>query len=186
MSLINELPYIYHFSGMKEIQDSLSIEADNVNTEIEDTLNQMFLDSATSGLDKWESMIGINKNTLDLQVRRENIKAKMRSRGTSSLNLIKSICEAYSYGEVDIIMDYENYSFTIDFIGTIGVPKGFAEMDKVIEDIKPCHLRHLYNFNYNTHSDVSKFTHDELTKYTYDEIRNLSELRSDNKWLRNT
>ena len=50
-------------------------------------------------------------------------------------------------------------------------------MDRVVNEIKPCHLAHSYKFNYNTHVDLSKFTHEQLANYTHDEIRNSSELR---------
>ena len=57
------------------------------------------------------------------------------------------------------------------------MPKAFAELDKTIEEIKPCHLAHSYKFNYNTHQDLSKYTHEQLANYTHNEIRNSSELR---------
>ena len=177
MSLINKLPSFYDNDITKPIQDSFSVEANSINDEVENTLNQFFVDSATFGLDKWEKMLGISKNNNDIQTRRENIKAKMRSRGTTSIEVIKNICEAYSYGEVEIVVDHSNYSFEINFIGSIGVPKAFAELDKTINEIKPCHLAHSYKFNYNTHADLSKFTHEQLANYTHDEIRNSSELR---------
>ena len=177
MSLINKLPFFYDNDITKPIQDSFSVEANSINDEVENTLNQFFVDSATYGLDKWEKMLGISKNNNDIQTRRENIKAKMRSRGTTSIEVIKNICEAYSYGEVEIVVDHSNYSFEINFIGSIGVPKAFAELDKTINEIKPCHLAHSYKFNYNTHADLSKFTHEQLANYTHDEIRNSSELR---------
>ena len=103
----------------------------------------------------------------------------MRSRGTTSIEVIKNICEAYSYGEVEIVVDHSNYSFEINFIGSIGVPKAFAELDKTINEIKPCHLAHSYKFNYNTHNVLSKYTHEELANYTHEELRNLAELRGD-------
>ena len=177
MNLINKLPSFYDNYITKPIQDSFTVEADLINDEVENTLNQFFVDSATFGLDKWEKMLGISKNNNDIQTRRENIKAKMRSRGTTSIEVIKNICEAYSYGEVEIVVDHSNYSFEINFIGSIGVPKAFAELDKTINEIKPCHLAHSYKFNYNTHADLSKFTHEQLANYTHDEIRNSSELR---------
>ena len=177
MSLITKLPSFYDNDITKPIQDSLSFEANSINDEVENTLNQFFVDSATYGLDKWESMLGIPKNTHDTQTRRENIKAKMRSRGTTTLSVVKNICEAYSNGIVEIIVNHSDYSFIIDFVGTIGMPKAFAELDKTIEEIKPCHLAHSYKFNYNTHQDLSKYTHEQLANYTHNEIRNSSELR---------
>ena len=177
MSLINKLPPFYDNDITKPIQDSFSVEADNINNKVDETLKQFFVDSATYGLDKWEAMLGISKNNFDIDTRRENIKAKMRSRGTTTIPVIKNICEAYSNGIVEIIVNHEDYSFVIDFVGTIGIPKAFAELDKTINEIKPCHLAHSYKFNYNTHADLSKFTHEQLANYTHDEIRNSSELR---------
>ena len=177
MSLINKLPSFYDNDITKPIQNSFTVEANSINDEVENTLNQFYVDSATFGLDKWEKMLGMSKNNNDIQTRRENIKAKMRSRGTTSIEVVKNICEAYSYGEVEIIVNHADYSFEINFIGSIGVPKAFAELDKTIEEIKPCHLTHSYKFNYNTHSDISKYTHEQLANYTHDKIRNSSELR---------
>ena len=177
MSLINKLPYFYDNDITKPIQNSLDIEANSVNENLEDLLNQFFVNTSTYGLDSWESMLGISKNAFDYVTRRENIKAKMRSRGTTSIEVIKNICEAYSNGIVEINVNHSNYSFEISFISTIGVPLSFEEMDKVVNEIKPCHLAHSYKFNYNTHSDISNYTHEQLANYTHDEVRNSSELR---------
>lgn len=177
MSLINKLPSFYDNYITKPIQDSFTVEANLMNDKVEKTLEQFFVDSATYGLDYWEKMLGISKNTFDIQTRRENIKAKMRSRGTTTVSFIKNICEAYSNGEVDIIVNHSDYSFVIDFIGTIGIPRAFAELDKTINEIKPCHLAHSYRFNYNTHSNLANYTHEQLANYTHDEMRNSSELR---------
>ena len=177
MSLINKLPSFYDNDITKPIQDSFTVEVDSINDEVEKTLNQFFVDSATYGLNNWETMLGISKNNNDIQTRRENIKAKMRSKGTTTFTMIKNLCEAYSNGIVEINVDHSNYSFEIVFVSTIGVPLSFEELDRVINEIKPCHLAHSYKFNYNTNKDVSKYTHEQLANYTHEEIRNSSELR---------
>ena len=182
MSLINKLPSFYDNDITKPIQYSLDVEANSINDEVENILNQFYVDSATFGLDKWEKMLGISKNNFDIDTRRENIKAKMRARGTTTISVIKNICEAYSNCIVEVIVNHSDYSFVIDFVGTIGIPKAFAELDKTIEEIKPCHLAHSYKFNYNTHYDLSKYTHEQLANYTHDEIRNSSELRGDKQY----
>ena len=172
MSLINKLPSFYENNIVKFIHNALGVEADSINNTVEDTLNQFFVDDATWGLNKWEKMLGISKNNFDYQTRRENIKAKMRSRGTTSIDVIKNICEAYSYGEVEIIVNHIDYSFEIHFVGSIGIPQAFAELDKTIEEITPCHLAHSYKFRYSNHEYLSKYTHEELGQYTHDELRN--------------
>ena len=177
MSLINKLPSFYDNNITRPMQDSFSIEANLINNEVTNTLNQFFVDTATYGLDKWEKMLGISKNNFDFLTRRENVKAKMRSKGTTTFTMIKNLCEAYSNGIVEINVDHSNYSFEIVFVSTIGVPLSFEELDRVINEIKPCHLAHSYKFNYNTNKDVSKYTHEQLANYTHEEIRNSSELR---------
>ena len=179
MAFIDNINNNYDNAITKPIIDVLEIEDNILFENVEDLKNQFFVDDATWGLSNWEKMLGISKNNNDIQTRRENIKAKMRSRGTTTLSVIKNICEAYSNGIVEINIDHANYSFEVSFISTIGVPAGFEELDKVINEIKPCHLAHSYKFNYNTNKDISKYTHEELSNYTHDEIRNSSELRGD-------
>ena len=176
MDLINKLPYFYKNKITKSIQDGLSVEYNSVSEEISNTLTQFFVDEATWGLDNWEKMLGISKNNFDYQTRRENIKAKMRSRGTTSIEVIKNICEAYSYGEVEITVNHSDYSFIVNFVGSIGVPKAFAELDKTIEEIKPCHLAHSYKFRYNNHEYLSQYTHEHLSQFTHDDLRNSKEI----------
>lgn len=177
MAYIDNINHNFDNPITKPIIDVLEIEDKILNEYIEDTRNQFFVDSATYGLDYWEKMLGISKNNNDIQTRRENVKAKMRSKGTTTFTMIKNLCEAYSNGIVEINVDHSNYSFEIVFISTIGVPLSFEELDRVINEIKPCHLAHSYKFNYNTNKDVSKYTHEELASYTHEEIRNSPNLR---------
>jgi hypothetical protein len=153
------------------MQNSFTVEVNSINDEVENTLNQFYVNSATFGLDKWEKMLGISKNNNDIQTRRENIKAKMRTRGASNLSVIKNICEAYSNGEVDITVNYKDYSFDVYFVGSVGIPKALDELDKTINEIKPCHLAHTFEFRYNTHKDLSKYTFAELKNFTHKELR---------------
>ena len=156
----------------KPIIDVLEIEGNILNECIESTLNQFYVDSATYGLDYWERMLGISKNIFSIQTRRENIKAKMRSRGTTNIKVIKNICEAYSNGIVEIIVNHSDYSFVVDFVGSIGIPQAFEELDKTINEIKPCHLAHSYKFNYITNKQLKDYTHSQLSAYTHEQLRN--------------
>ena len=168
MKLIEQLPHFHRNNIDTVIQDSLNLETDALHKEIENTLNQFFVETCTWGLDYWETMLGIPKNNFDIQTRRENIKAKMRSRGTTTVNVIKNICEAYSNGEVEIIQNHENYSFTIKFVGSKGIPKALEELDRTICEIKPCYLAHNYEFTYLTWDEFDKFN------FNWDSLDNLN------------
>lgn len=183
------MPYIdninHNFDNpiTKPIIDALEIEENILKEGIEDVRNQFFIDSATYGLDKWENMLGITRNNFNYDIRRENIKAKIRARGTTTIDCIKNICEAYTNGTVNIVVNHNDYSFVIDLVGTLGVPLALAEMDKVVEAIKPAHLAYSYKFNYNSNKDLSKFTHKELSENTHKHIRDSEEFRGDMVWL---
>lgn len=168
MKLIEQLPSFYENDIDMVIQNSLNLETDTLHKEVEDTLNQFFVETCTWGLDYWENMLGIAKNNHDIQTRRENIKAKMRSRGTTTLSVMKNVCEAYSNGEVEIIENYDDYSFIIKFVGAKGIPAALNELDKTIEEIKPCHLAHSYEFTYLTWDEFDNFNH------TFDEWDSLN------------
>ena len=53
MSLIDKLPSFYDNDITKPIQNSFTVETSSINDEVENTLNQFYIDSATYGLDKW-------------------------------------------------------------------------------------------------------------------------------------
>lgn len=171
MDLINKLPFFYDNPIITPIQNSFGSEADILHEEVLNTLNQFFIDSATHWLDKWENMLCMKNNNFDIQTRRENIKARIRSRGTTNINTIKNIAESYSNGEVDIIVDNANYSFKIKFIGSLGIPAAFDELNRTINEIKPCHLAHSYEYTYNANSDLSTKTHQQLKIYTHKQLR---------------
>lgn len=180
MAFIDNINHNFDNPITKPIIDALEIEDKIFNEELQDLNKQFYLKTATWGVDDWEEMLGISKNALDLETRKENIKAKMRSRGTSTMAQIKNICESYSGGEVNIIIDHANYKFIVDFIGTIGVPKNLDQFKKTLEEVKPAHLGYDLKFNYNTNKDLSKYTHEQLAKYTHEELRNSQELRGGN------
>ena len=92
-------------------------------------------------------------------------------------NIVK-VFDVSVKGEVKYMVMEFVYGITLKnyLIGKKG-PLSFEEMDRVVNEIKPCHLAHSYKFNYNTHSDISNYTHEQLANYTHEEIRNSSELR---------
>lgn len=176
--MIEKYPCLYENAITKPILSSLQIEEDILYANVLDVRDQLFLDTATWGIEKWENLLSIPKNSnLSLFNRKENIKAKLRTRGTTSLSVIKNICESYSNGEVEIEENYADYSFKIIFSGSIGVPTSMVELDKTIEEIKPCHLAHSYEYKYNTNEILSAHTHVELSEYTHEQLRNEKNLR---------
>lgn len=159
MDYIDKINHNYDNPITRPIIDAIEIEDMIFNEELQDLNNQFYLKYATWGVDDWEEMLGIPKNVFDLETRKENIKAKMRSRGTSTTDVIKNICESYSNGKVDIFEYPEEYRFVIKFVGTLGIPKAIDQLDKVIDEIKPCHLAHKFEYTFITWNEFDKYNY---------------------------
>ena len=70
----------------------------------EELLAQFFIDTATWGLDLWEKELEIQTDrSKPFERRREIIKAKLRGAGTTTVEMIKNVAEAFSGGEVIVI-----------------------------------------------------------------------------------
>lgn len=112
-------------------------------------LEQFFIATATWGIAYWEKQYGIptdlNKSYED---RREVIKAKMRGSGTTTTQMIKNTAEAFSGGDVNIIEHPESYSFTVQFVGVLGIPKNLEAFKEMLETIKPAHLGYEFKYTY--------------------------------------
>ncbi|MCC0642110.1 MULTISPECIES: putative phage tail protein [unclassified Clostridioides] len=153
MKLIDHLPSFANNEIDIQIQDALENELLTLLDEKNDLLDQFFIDTATWGLDDWEDLLKIKTNSkLDFDTRRSNVKAKLRGKGTTTIEVIKAISEAYAKTNVDVEVLSNLFSFTLSFITNNCNYNTILELDKKIEEIKPCHLEHKFEmilFNKN-------------------------------------
>ncbi|WIF95113.1 YmfQ family protein [Caminicella sporogenes] len=171
--LMQYLPNYYRTSKvMTNITDVYDIELQEFQTKLDNTLNQFFVDLADTSLDRWEKELGIPVNSSKPdEYRRSVIKSKLRGQGTITINFIKNVAESYSNGEVEVTENNSNYSFTITFVGTKGIPPNMDDLKNAIEDIKPAHLGFTFEYTYNTYQYLSQFTHADLALYTHTDLR---------------
>lgn len=172
MKLIDYLPSFANNEIDIQIQEALENELLTLIDEKDDLLDQFFIDTATWGLDDWENLLGIKVNyKLDFDTRRSNIKAKMRGRGTTTIEVVEVISEAYTKTNVDVKVFSNLFSFTLSFITNNCSYKTILELDKKIEEIKPCHLEHrfemiLYNEN-GLYTGAMTSTEESVIIYPY-------------------
>ncbi|MDV9611273.1 DUF2313 domain-containing protein [Clostridioides difficile] len=160
MKLIDKLPSFYNNDITRKIQEAYDIELETLRETYDDTFDQFFVDTATWGLDYWENILFI-KSRFDLSIedRRSNIKAKMRGKGTTTIEV------------VDVEVFSNLFSFTLSFITNDCSYNTILELDKKIEEIKPCHLEHkfemiLFNQN-NMFTGSTMNTGETVTIYPY-------------------
>lgn len=166
--LLEHLPIFYHNSNViRSFMESNSIEVDTLKAYIEDLSENLYVKTATWGLDLFEEELGlVTDKSISYKERRERILAKKRGNGSTTKAMIKNTAEAFSGGEVEVIENFSDYSFIVKFVGVKGIPKNLALFKKMIEEIKPAHLNYELAFTYTVWSMVMAATN------TWDDFSN--------------
>jgi uncharacterized protein YmfQ (DUF2313 family) len=156
---------------MNELQGILTTDINNLALGFHETIDQCFVNTASSLLSRYEKIYGIDVDiTKSDTFRRERIKAKIRGTGTVTKQMIMDTAASYSNGEVKIIEDPANCSFKIKFVGTKGLPPNMTDLTLTIEEIKPAHLAFSFEYVYQTHGELQSYTYDELSNYTHEQL----------------
>ncbi|NFN81206.1 DUF2313 domain-containing protein [Clostridium botulinum] len=141
MQLKNYVPsFINGDKILSKVYEEQQKQVDSINTDIQDLINQCFVETATWGLDTWEKELGIQSNIGDsYSIRRSRILAKLRGQGTTTIEAIKNICKSF-VEDVEVIEHNEEYYFVINLLSHSGFPNGFETLYDSIREVKPAHL----------------------------------------------
>lgn len=155
--LIELYPSFLHCKTMEEILKQEEIILTEEENDISNLVKEFFIGSATNSLAIWAKFAGIEDNeNLDIGMRRSNIKAALKAKDITTLQVIKNVVESYTNGRCEIIENYKDYSFKIKFVSSVGVPSRIEEIKRIINKLKPAHLDYLFEFRYRTHGDIKK------------------------------
>nr|DAN47238.1 MAG TPA: tail protein [Caudoviricetes sp.] len=141
---------------IEELQNAIDLQLDELDIMSNEVLKQFFIYTATWSLPIWERIFGltVGDTISNLKERRENIISKLRSYGTTTKDMIARVAKAFTNGEIEVIEDNPNYSFTIKFTSIVGIPDNLENFKKVVATIKPAHLNFNVEFRYNTHNQI--------------------------------
>lgn len=172
-NLMSRLPsYYFNSSVAKDITNVLQNDLDLFNFAIESTLNQFYVNECDEYINRYEEEFDIKTDeSKDLEFRRNVLISKIRGTGTTTKDMIKNVSDAFTNGDVEVIEDNDNYRFIVKFTSILGIPINLDDLINAIEEIKPAHLECIYEFKYNTHAVLSKFTHSQLMQFTHNELR---------------
>ena len=171
--LLEYLPNFYHNSDViKTFMESNSIEVDTLKAYIEDLSKNLYVKTATWGLDLFEEELGlVTDKSISYEERRERILAKKRGNGTTTKAMIKNTAEAFSGGEVEVIENFNDYSFIVKFVGVLGIPKNLTLFKNMIEEIKPAHLNYELAFTYVVWDIAKKFSWESISHKTWTQLK---------------
>ena len=110
------------------------------------------------------------KNGWSLQDRKDRIIYTLLSKNIFTPQVLKEQAKIFTNGEIEVIEDYGNYSFTIKFTSVVGIPQNLDNFKNFIYINKPAHLNFKIEFRYNTHNQVAYLTHNSLKLKTHKAI----------------
>lgn len=139
-------------------------------------LNEQFIASASEwGLtlleDKYGILDGVER-TLD--ERRGRLRAAKRGGRSATIASIELIASSFTGGEVVLTMDYDNFTVTVEFVDTLGVPTRISDVQSALDRAFPAYYQIVYALKYNTYDDIraTYATYDDLAAsgLTYDQL----------------
>ena len=157
---------------LKDIFEAISVAVIDLDEATDEVAKQIRPSTATILLDEWEKDFGMAPRTgYDEKIRQETLLAKEKGEGVITLGVIKSTAESFSGAEVEVTSDTDDSLITINFVGTVGIPKNMEDLKLAIDDIIPAHMEAEYKFRYNTWADVKKLTWGQLKSYTWQQVK---------------
>lgn len=171
--MIQKLPRYYRDSPqVAELERVLDLQAQGLRSAVTDTLAQLFVDSATWGLDLWEQWTGLpTDRSRPYAYRRSRITSKLRGQGSTTLAMIRDVAESFANGEVEIEERTAEYTIVIRFVSELGVPPNISDLMDTVNEIKPAHLAVRYEYRFRTWGQVAGLTWGQVGQYTWGEIR---------------
>jgi hypothetical protein len=169
-SLINLLPPYEKTSDVfNEILRVEQNEFDKSRIDISDIEKQIFIDTATWGLEVYEKELGIKADiNKPNEERRSVIKSKWRGTGKVDKDLIKRVVDAYTNGEVEVGFDG---NIIVTFVGILGTPPNIEDAKNAVRDIAPAHLQIIYKYMYLLIQDIHEaMTLEQLESTTLDKF----------------
>ena len=110
------------------------------------------------------------KNGWSLQDRKDRIIYTLLSKNIFTPQVLKEQAKIFTNGEIEVVEDYGNYSFTIKFTSVVGIPQNLDNFKNFIYINKPAHLNFSIEFRYNTHNQVAYLLHNSLKLKTHKQI----------------
>ena len=112
------------------------------------------------------------KNGLSLQDRKNRIIYTLLYKNIFTPHVLKEQSKIFTNGEIEVIENYNDYSFIIKFTSVVGIPSNLDNFKNFIYINKPAHLNFSIEFRYNTHGQVKnkELSHKYLKKYTHKQI----------------
>lgn len=161
-------------STMDSIIEQEERQLENLKSNVDISLNETFIKRAQSiGLTILEKEFGLKvDNTLTIEERRKRLLAKKRGTGTTTIEAIKNICNAYA-DNTEVVEHTSEYWFELLLESYNGFLTDIESLYNTITEVKPAHLGVKYKLIATTKSNfyigATSFTGETITTYPWQE-----------------
>ena len=154
--MLEKMPGYYRKSKvMNDLIHAIENEFERLKQEIILTENQFFVILSDRGIKNHEEDVGLVPDTsADIETRRSRVLSKLRGTGTVTKTMMKNVAASFVNGDIEIIEYPSEYCFAVKFTSKTGVPYNIADIQAMIEEIKPAHLAVEYIFTYRLWQDI--------------------------------
>lgn len=130
-------------------------EFERLKSETTLTENQFFVILSDRDIKNHEEDVGLVPDaSADIETRRGRVLSKLRGTGTVTKTMMKNVAASFVNGDIEIIEYPSEYCFAVKFTSKTGVPYNIADIQAMIEEIKPAHLAVEYIFTYRLWQDI--------------------------------
>ena len=148
--LTDRLPDHYRYCPpVAELERVLCLESGSLSKAEADTLAQLWVDTATWGLDLWETWCGLPVDRTSLySARRGRIKAKLRGQGATTAETIAAVVASFGYQpeQVSVAEHPAQNSFEVVLSDLAVIPEDLSGPTAAVNEIKPAHLAWWFTF----------------------------------------
>lgn len=133
----------------------------NLNSNINISLNETFIKRAQNiGLTILEKEFGLKvDNTLTIEERRKRLIGRKRGAGTTTVEAIKNICNAY-VDKTEVVECTTEYWFKLILeVINYGFKDNLQGLYEIINTIKPAHLEVKYSLQMSNTGDIKVFSY---------------------------
>jgi hypothetical protein len=135
----------YHYGCPEStaLIEALAAASLEVKTAFACMTDQFFVSTATWGLRLWEAQVGLKTDeSLPLAVRRSAVQRQLVASGNTTEEMVRELAETMTGFRAKVVIN-DDYSFSLEFLGAktelVGID--VSEIQAVVEQIKPAHLR---------------------------------------------
>ena len=147
--------FLCHDREMAKVLSVERLEHDRQRRLLIELFRQIFVHSATWGLDRWEEDLGLEHNGgASDETRRNNILLKLQSKQISTVAFMRRLAAAYFADGTNIHIKEWNPQNTFQIVSD-SISTNYAGLIDAVETYKPAHLA--FSFGYEIDGGISVY-----------------------------